>query len=450
MTAPLVKMLPLLCCWGGICLAFLHAFADRKRTVVVGAASGWLTGIGISCFLLLLYRGEFPFTLLKSSAGMAFLFLFAVSVGLLYRSAGVIIAIPRPLQLRQRTFAAIGAASLAALPAGAFSAARIMSTGDDKSLLPCLLLALAGVAVIALVFLGERLLPEELPVTAAGLVAITVALLLLVASSSPRLDIFAPLTMKVMKFIHDFVHQFFESMLIPDHPFFRSETWGYIGLLFSNSVGFWAGLVIWFIPSLFILAALGRERLPSVAHLRQGAKRRRLLGNYLRERRRRLVVPFLAMFVMAVAVYQSRFPAVEYWDPKPVAVTANQAGEIVIARKGGEVDLEDGRLHKFSYQREGVKVRFLVLMKPDGQLTVTLDACSICQPDGYGQSEGNVICFYCKTLIPLETVGKPGGCNPVPVPFRVEPDAVRIEGRSLAAAWLQTAQTVKKGAGGGK
>jgi uncharacterized membrane protein len=172
------------------------------------------------------------------------------------------------------------------------------------------------------------------------------------------------------------------------------------------------------------------------------------MAAHLRERRLRLVLPLLSVIILAWAVYESRFPTVEYWDPKPLPVTADAAGDIAIPLQGNE--LRDGRLHKFSYRGCGTTVRFLVLMKPDSRLTVTLDACSICKPDGYGQLEGNIICYYCKTLIPVATVGKTGGCNPVPVAFREAADAVHIDGPSLTRTWEQTVQAVQKVPEGGR
>lgn len=255
--------------------------------------------------------------------------------------------------------------------------------------------------------------------------------------------------MKVMKFSHDFVHQFFESMLIPDHLFIRPYLWGYIGILFGKEVGFWGGLVIWFTPVLLVLLAIRFERLPSVAHIRQGAQRRRVLAAAIRARRCRLIVPAIAMLILAGAVYRSRFPSVEYWDPKPIAVTATSAGEIFIPRKG-EIDLEDGKLHKYIFKQGGKEARFFVLMTPAGQFTVDLDACAICKPDGYGQAEGTVLCYYCKTLIPLETVGMPGGCNPVPVPFSMKEDGVHIDGLTLINRWGDTVQATTRVKEGGK
>jgi len=276
-----------------------------------------------------------------------------------------------------------------------------------------------------------------------------VALLIFSSSSILRLDIFSPLTMKVMKIAHDFVHQFFESMLIPDHLFIRNYLWGYIGFLFGKEVGFWGGLFIWFTPAVLVVLAINFERLPSVAHIRRGAERRKIMAACIRARRIRLVIPVVAALILAAAAYRSRFPSVEYWDPKPVPVSADPTGEIFIPKKG-EVDLLDGKLHKYLFKQGGKEARFFVLKTPAGKLTVDLDACAICKPDGYGQAEGTVICYYCKTLIPLETVGKPGGCNPVPIPFTEKDDGVHIDGITLINNWGNTVQATTRIKEGGK
>ena len=445
------KMAPLLLCWAGIGLALARAFADRRKATIVGGVTGFACGVGTAFFLLSSFKGGLPFSVVKTVVGFSFLILFAGSVATLYRTAGVTFAIAIPARFKGTPFLAGAAAFFAGMLAGALMACKIpMETADNLPLLAAVLIALSGALLLLAASFCERFLPEVITLTGDALLLTVVSLLLLISSFTPRLDLFSPLTMKVMKFIHDFVHQFFESMLIPDHPFFRPDVWNYIGLLFGSGVGFWGGLAIWLAPAFLILWALWRERLPSVAHFRQGAKRRKLLAGYIRERRWRLVVPWFAFFVLAAAVYKSRFPAVEYWDPKPVPVTAAPDGTVSIPRKSGEIDLEDGKLHKFVLRQGDKRVRFFVLMKPEGQLTVVLDACSICQPDGYGQSEGTVICYYCKTLIPIETVGKPGGCNPVPLTFSEDAKGVRISGQTLVHTWDQTVQVVKKGPGGGR
>jgi uncharacterized membrane protein len=130
-------------------------------------------------------------------------------------------------------------------------------------------------------------------------------------------------------------------------------------------------------------------------------------------------------------------------------ILAGPTGEIFIPKKG-EVNLEDGQLHKYIFKQGGKEARFFVLMTPSGKLTVDLDACAICKPDGYGQVEGMVLCYYCKTLIPLETVGKPGGCNPVPVSFTEKEDGVHLDGLSLINLWSGTVQSTARVKEGGK
>jgi uncharacterized membrane protein len=345
-----------------------------------------------------------------------------------------------------RLCAGVGALT-AGLLMGAVCVCRI--AGVDGSAMPFLFLGLAAAALAFAVLTVEKFLPTVFTVNLSGLTAAVVALLLFNSSSILRLDLFSPFTMKVMKFTHDFVHQFFESMLIPDHLFLRTNIWDYIGFLFSNGVGFWGALILWFMPLVLVILAINFERLPPVGHIRQGAQRRKLMAAAVRSRRFKLVIPLIAVVLLAASVYRSRFPSVEYWDPKPVPVSATPAGDIFIPKKG-EVDLEDGKLHKYLFKQGGREARFFVLMTPTGQLAVVLDACAICKPKGYGQAEGTVICYYCKTLIPLETVGKPGGCNPVPIPFAAKEDGVHIDSISLINTWSATVQATTRIKEGGK
>ncbi len=273
--------------------------------------------------------------------------------------------------------------------AGAVCSCRLPAAGSSALFIVLLALASAALAyALAYVsLLVERRLSASFTVSPLGMLAAVVSLLLFSSSSILRLDLFSPLSMKVMKGVHDFVHQFMESILIPDHLFVRPIVWKYIGFLFGKEVGFWGGMIIWFTPALLIALAVsssGCRRLPISAREHSAAS---YWLPRLRNQRLQLVMPLFSMVIFAAAAYQSSFPSVEYWDPKPLPVTANQAGEIIIPKKG-EIDLEDGKLHKYLFKQGGREARFFVLMTPEGQLTVDLDACAICKPDGYGQAEG--------------------------------------------------------------
>ncbi|MBK5273621.1 MAG: DUF2318 domain-containing protein [Desulfuromonadales bacterium] len=435
-----IKLIPHILSWVGIVLILLRGFPERKRVVAVAVGAGFALGVAGTFFLFRSFPGDFSFSLIRDVVGGSFLLLWGIAVASIYRST----VRNFPLSWGERFFASIFFAGVGAFMSGMIAGAiSVCRLGTSGGMLMLLILVLVACVLVFESLAIERLLPPSFTVSNSALMAGVVALLLFSSSSILRLDLFSPLSMKVMKFTHDFVHQFFESMLIPDHLFIHIHLWRYIGLLFGKEVGFWGGLIIWFAPAILIALAISFERLPSVAHIRQGAQRRTVVATAIRARRFRLVVPGITILVLAGAGYQSRFPAVEYWDPKPIVISAGPSGEIVIPLKG-EVDLKDGKLHKYLFSQGGKEARFFVLMTPTGQLTVDLDACAICKPDGYGQTEGTVLCYYCKTLIPLETVGKPGGCNPVPIHFTEKKDGVYIDGLTLINTWSTTVQTTAR------
>lgn len=446
-----LKLIPHILSWAGIVLFLLRGFPERRPVVMKTGIAGFVIGVAGAFILFRTFPGTISFGIIKTALGVSFFFLWVLSVAAIYSSTGRRATIFRGERLVNTSLCAGVVACLASMVAGAICTCRLPAT--DSNVLTFILLALAaGALAYALAYVAriiERLLPPSFTVSPSGMLTAVVALMLFSSSSILRLDLFSPLSMKVMKGIHDFVHQFMESILIPDHLFVRSVVWRYIGLLFGKGVGFWGGMVIWFTPAFLITLAIHFERLPSVAHIRQGAQRRKLLAAAIKTQRHRLVIPLFSVVILAAAAYQSSFPSTEYWDPKPIPITANQAGEIIIPKKG-EVNLEDGKLHKYLFKQGGREARFFIMVPPEGQLTVDLDACAICKPDGYGQAEGSVICYYCKTLIPLETVGKPGGCNPVPVSFTEKGDSVVVDGLTLINIWGSTVQATARVKEGGK
>ena len=442
-----VKLIPNLLSWFVIVLVLLRGFPGRRTIMAASGSVGFTAGSVGAFFLFRAFPGDQSFGIIRDLAGGSHLLLWGVAVAAIYRST----VRDFPLLWGERLANGLGFAGVSAFAAGfmagAICACRLPGTGISFVSYLVLISAAGVLAFYAMTI--EKLLPASFTLPRPSMLTAIVALLLFSSSSIIRVDLFSPLTMKVMKFAHDFVHQFMESMLFPDHLFIQGYLSGYIGLLFGKGVGFWGGLVIWFAPVAIVLLAVRLEPLPSVAHIRQGAQRRRQLATAIGARRRRLVIPLLSLAIFAAAAYQSRFPSVEYWDPKPVPVTATPSGEIVIPKKG-DIDLGDGKLHKFLFKQGGKEARFFVLLGPAGKLIVVLDACAICKPDGYGQSEGTVICYYCKTLIPLETVGKPGGCNPVPVSFAEKDDGVHIDSLTLINEWSNTVQSTTKVKEGGK
>ncbi|UTD13888.1 DUF2318 domain-containing protein [Treponema denticola] len=90
--------------------------------------------------------------------------------------------------------------------------------------------------------------------------------------------------------------------------------------------------------------------------------------------------------------------------------------------------LEDDKLHRYEYITEqGISMRFIAIKKSEGAYGVGLDACDICGPSGYFERNNEVICKLCDVVMNKATIGFPGGCNPVPIPYIVHDGNIKIK-----------------------
>lgn len=230
----------------------------------------------------------------------------------------------------------------------------------------------------------------------------------------------------LMKFSHDIIHQTFVLLMVPDHPLLKTTTWNFIGFFFGPNIAAWESLfVILFFPLMFIYYSLFRP-LPEPA-VAAGAERRKLRHGLLSEKRRK-ALPVIGFVIIIVASWFSqsgeKVSALSLPAAKPVV---EDKGLVLIPVNDPTMNLRDGLLHKFSLVHKGKEIRLIVMQKPDSQMSVCLDACEICPPDGYGLRADHVVCVYCNTPIPIASLGEPGGCNPIPLLFTVDDRFVRIE-----------------------
>jgi|SRR5579872_274677 len=97
----------------------------------------------------------------------------------------------------------------------------------------------------------------------------------------------------------------------------------------------------------------------------------------------------------------------------------------------------DGNLHRYVVTIDGHAVRFLVMKKPDGNIATALDACQICGMVGFYKTGNNIICKNCSSPINTQSVGQPGGCNPIPLPGQISGDRILISSADLTSAMAQ-------------
>lgn len=232
-------------------------------------------------------------------------------------------------------------------------------------------------------------------------------------------------------FVHNFVHMVFMVIQVPDHPLVTTSFWNSVNTLFSAHAGEVMAFGIVVAP--VAAWAYGRLSAPfEAAALPPGPERRMRIAE-ARTRRRRETAP-AAIFLAAVAgtwiFGADQISSVLHLpDIRPVVA---EGGRVRIPLDAPGFHPADGRLHKFAVRLEGGDVVFMVMRRPGGGIATMLDACAMCPPEGYGVSGGHVVCIYCLTPIPAETLGEAGGCNPIPLEARMTPESIEIEVRHLA------------------
>jgi len=160
------------------------------------------------------------------------------------------------------------------------------------------------------------------------------------------------------------------------------------------------------------------------------AQYRQILSRSIR--RKRWGSGLLAMLVLTVLV-----SSVGGWyaNKKEALVPA-----VAVKAEDGVVripleEVSDGHLHRFAFRAsDGTEVRVIIVQKGGSAFGVGLDACEICGPTGYFERDGQVVCRLCDVVMNKATIGLPGGCNPIPVEYRVANGEVQMQADALEAA----------------
>lgn len=229
----------------------------------------------------------------------------------------------------------------------------------------------------------------------------------------------------LMKFFHDVTHQNLVLFMIPDHMLLKTTTWKFIGILFGSGLSLFVALsIVLSIPLCFLYFTLLIP--PVIPEAVTGAEKRKLRSLVLADRRKKAVPVMLFIFIVVMSWYikgGDTAPRLQTPVARPVVAENNI---IRIPFVAPEMNVKDGKLHKFVLLHEGKEIRFIVMRKPDNNISVCLDACEICPPEGYGLREKLVICIYCNTPIPVDTLGVPGGCNPIPLDAKVAAEGITV------------------------
>jgi FTR1 family protein len=95
--------------------------------------------------------------------------------------------------------------------------------------------------------------------------------------------------------------------------------------------------------------------------------------------------------------------------------------------------LGDHHLHFYSATLPEGEVRFFAVGVGD-EIRTCFDACEICGDKGYFEDGGAVVCRNCTSPIVLGSLGRTGGCNPIPLAHRLESGHLVVAESDLRAA----------------
>jgi FTR1 family protein len=159
----------------------------------------------------------------------------------------------------------------------------------------------------------------------------------------------------------------------------------------------------------------------------EGPEARLARADRLRERNWRRISGVIGLVVVAFLsmafVLESKTPAKVAATPVPI-VDGAATVDVSAAR--------DGNLHFYQAAAGGVPVRFFVI-DVEGTLKVCADACEICGDQGYFQDGHQVVCRNCTAPIARQTLGRSGGCNPIPITSNVQGNRLSIAETELQA-----------------
>jgi FTR1 family protein len=216
------------------------------------------------------------------------------------------------------------------------------------------------------------------------------------------------------------LHELSENGVLPSS---KTEM-AIIGPIVRNDLFFF--ITILALAALMVLFEVKRREAGTLSA--SAAERRKAVWSARRERLWMASV-YASSFVFIVLV------TAEFIYTKSVSALS-PATEVVFVN--GQVsipltEVQDGDLHRFAAQENGSTVRFWLYQKPDGKIATVLDACEICGAVGFYKGPSGVVCKNCAAPINPQSVGMPGGCNPVPLKAQVTSDAVIIQEADIAA-----------------
>ena len=217
------------------------------------------------------------------------------------------------------------------------------------------------------------------------------------------------------------LHELSEAEILPSSkaemaiigPMVRSEL-----LLFALTIALVVGW-LW----------VGPRRPAAAPEVSTGPEARLIRAAVRREAARRRWSGMVGLLI--VALLASAFAQHSRQPERPPAQPLTASGDRI---QFDAAPLADGHPHFFEVPVEGSTVRFFALQV--GQdIRTCFDACEICGDKGYYERGTALVCRNCSAPIVRSSVGRTGGCNPIPLPHQaLVGSTIAISSADLKAA----------------
>jgi high-affinity iron transporter len=216
------------------------------------------------------------------------------------------------------------------------------------------------------------------------------------------------------------LHELSENGVLPS----SKQEMAIIGPIVRNDLFFFVTIVA--LAALMVLFEMKRREPVPVAD--SPAARRKAKWSARRERLW-MVSVYASSFVFILLVTAEFIYAKSVNALSPATEVTFANGQVAIPLQ----QLYDGDLHRFEAKENGVEIRFWLYQKPDGKIATVLDACEICGAMGFYKRQSGVVCKNCASPVNPQSIGMPGGCNPIPLQAQITADSVIIREADIAA-----------------
>ncbi|MDR3435642.1 Fe-S-containing protein [Telmatospirillum sp.] len=184
-------------------------------------------------------------------------------------------------------------------------------------------------------------------------------------------------------------------------------------------------------------------RLSAASEAIRTADLRKQRSRLLIERRWRTTLAVLTGVLLATMLYNDLYASLPPRLSPAIEIKPDATDRIQIKVD----DVRDGKLHRYAYiSGDGHRVRFFLINRYDpahAQIGVVYDACKLCGDQGYVQHGNEIICVACNVRIFVPSIGKAGGCNPIPLPHEATNEVITIATAELEKGARYFTETVE-------